>query len=591
MLRFLASQRAAPMNPPVPVREQRTTKPRWVALSVLGACGALLSACAPAEATEVVVEVYTDVGCTAQTAVAVGRAGELGNRLATALSTQCDATTGYLGRLVVVPRGSDTDELAVEIRVRVDHGSPENCLESNTYNGCIVSRRILRYIPNRTVTLRIDLENPCVNTPCDQETSCVAQGLSRACVSAKIDPEQCVGTCTNEDLVKQSEKAEHPFDPCAPDSNPCQAPATCAVREDATECSCPAGYRTDPGDDRRCVDRNECTLDLDNCDPHADCQNTEGGFTCACRPGYSGDGTHCEQSGCNRTCAKNASCVPLEAGFDCACNSGYKGDGDLCVDIDECQTSKHNCQGLAICSNTDGSFNCSCPSGYKLNGTSCDDINECLTGTFSCDAGTECGNLPGSYECTPIRTQVMVCGRSDFRLDLTRIVPPELSIVEGCAPDDTTKALLVHGDEITPIADDIDGATLKNYVTRGGRVFSSATNSHVIFGMLFAPVDQPSALGNGSDIVPTTVQYSPSDAFWKDNPYIAPAAGTLLGRGSNVAGFPGITPLAGWSESSVALAYRDLGKGRFWITSWDWRDNDSPMEEYTKNLLRYMVTH
>ena len=38
----------------------------------------------------------------------------------------------------------------------------------------------------------------------------------------------------------------------------------------------------------------------------------------------------------------------------------------LCIDINECETSGHNCS--QTCTNTPGSYTCSCRTGYKDNG-------------------------------------------------------------------------------------------------------------------------------------------------------------------------------------------------------------------------------
>ena len=43
----------------------------------------------------------------------------------------------------------------------------------------------------------------------------------------------------------------------------------------------------------------------------------------------------------------------------------------LTLDINECTTSKHNCNKNAKCTNTVGSFTCTCNTGYTGNGVSC----------------------------------------------------------------------------------------------------------------------------------------------------------------------------------------------------------------------------
>ena len=43
----------------------------------------------------------------------------------------------------------------------------------------------------------------------------------------------------------------------------------------------------------------------------------------------------------------------------------------ICLEIDECFLSLHNCHGNATCNNADGSFFCTCNNGYTGNGTVC----------------------------------------------------------------------------------------------------------------------------------------------------------------------------------------------------------------------------
>jgi hypothetical protein len=342
--------------------------------------------------TEVVLNVFSDVPCNAQVAVAVGNAGELGDRSASATSNTCDPATGSRGVLVLVPKSSDTGELAMEIRIRADQADPENCLASEGYDGCIIARRILNYIPGRSVSLRVDLKNPCLNTPCTQTTSCVAQGLGKSCVVAHLDPTQCSGTCTDEDLVSQAgavvgqggaggtsgtggapgtsgtpglsgasgaagaagaetagaagadENAGSagaagapPLDPCENDPNPCGEGTTCVARGDQASCECLSGYEPDPGHASQCRDIDECATSAAVCGAHSSCSNTAGSFECPCDSGYSGAG---------------------------AAAAG-------CVDVDECKNSSSTCASNATCTNTLGAFICQCPPDHSGDGQTC----------------------------------------------------------------------------------------------------------------------------------------------------------------------------------------------------------------------------
>uniref|UniRef100_A0A4W3IV68 Fibulin-1 n=1 Tax=Callorhinchus milii TaxID=7868 RepID=A0A4W3IV68_CALMI len=97
----------------------------------------------------------------------------------------------------------------------------------------------------------------------------------------------------------------------------------------------------------------------------------------------------------------------------CTCDVGYKlkADGITCEDLNECLTSKHQCQTGERCINTVGSYRCqreiSCGTGYELTeNNQCRDIDECETGTHNCGFNFLCQNTQGSFRCRP----KMQCG-------------------------------------------------------------------------------------------------------------------------------------------------------------------------------------
>jgi hypothetical protein len=86
------------------------------------------------------------------------------------------------------------------------------------------------------------------------------------------------------------------------------------------------------------------------------------------------------------------------------------------------------------------------------------------------------------------------------------------------------------------------------------------------------------------------VQFNAGDQFWVDNTFNAIALGNS-GCGRDVAAFPGITPLAGWTASTVSIAYRDRGAGRLWIADFDWQDGGAGANDAdTVALMGYMMT-
>jgi hypothetical protein len=53
--------------------------------------------------------------------------------------------------------------------------------------------------------------------------------------------------------------------------------------------------------------------------------------------------------------------------------------------------------------------------------------------------------------------------------------------------------------------------------------------------------------------------------------------------------YPGITPLGGWFDGAVSLAYRDRGGGRLWLVEADWQDSEAAFDADSLALMKYMV--
>lgn len=127
---------------------------------------------------------------------------------------------------------------------------------------------------------------------------------------------------------------------------------------------------------------------------------------------------------------------------ECECPEGFKVNDSkegVCVDIDECSETIHNCENVTSCSNTIGSFTCSeCSKGlalhngscisevpksldnpmeivietstflprecspglqYNVSHDTCYDIDECNENIHSCSSLNDCINTEGSYVC------------------------------------------------------------------------------------------------------------------------------------------------------------------------------------------------
>ena len=186
----------------------------------------------------------------------------------------------------------------------------------------------------------------------------------------------------------------------------------------------------------------------------------------------------------------------------------------------------------------------------------------------------------------PARSVLMVCGGS--QLDVRKIIPSgtTLSVVDSCAPDAATQALMITR------AGSIDTTTLQNYLEAGGIVVTEFSISTNVFNQAFGTnVGMGSENGSCTDELPMVSQFSPGDPFWSGVTYTAMDPANT-GCGFDVSALPGITPLAGWSDTAVAVAYRNLGQGRLWLADFDWQDGGaSATDPGTVSGLGYMITH
>ena len=146
-----------------------------LAVTVLAVGLALGSCLGP---TEIRLHVHTNLPCTdpAQPWQGVSvHAGTPGRTLETKApvltTTACDAK-GEVGSLVVVPSGSDDQELGLLVIAGVSR-KPEECA-ANHYQGCIVARRTVHFNRHTPVDLDVELSSDCVGLGCDFQHTCVA---------------------------------------------------------------------------------------------------------------------------------------------------------------------------------------------------------------------------------------------------------------------------------------------------------------------------------------------------------------------------------------------------------------------------------
>lgn len=142
---------------------------------VLG--GSALSNCL--DPTEIEVVVTTDVPCVAvnETTIAVGPPGD-DSRIPIAKTTYCD-DAGTIGTLFVTPSGAIDDDVEIRVTMGVNGIAGDTC-SAPGFDGCIVARRELRFIPHHPTTLPIVISAECYGEPCDPRSTCT----SGTCVDA-----------------------------------------------------------------------------------------------------------------------------------------------------------------------------------------------------------------------------------------------------------------------------------------------------------------------------------------------------------------------------------------------------------------------
>ena len=138
---------------------------------------AMVGTCTACRApTEITLELTTDVPCASLSDVAIttGPATAPEGSAFTVLTSQCDAATGRIGSLVLVPSGASDDAVAIKVTARVQQaGDPATGPCVAPYGpSCIVARRTLRYLPHTPLTLPVPLSRSCVGLPCAPNETC-----------------------------------------------------------------------------------------------------------------------------------------------------------------------------------------------------------------------------------------------------------------------------------------------------------------------------------------------------------------------------------------------------------------------------------
>jgi len=134
--------------------------------------------------TEVTVDIRTDVACTKAAwkgiAVYAGSPGlDVETRAPSLTSTACDAT-GSVGSITLVPSGADDEAIEVRVVAGVTR-APDDCATYG-YDGCIVARRTLEFIPHQALHMGVELSGACIGNACDALHTC----LDGVCQDARL---------------------------------------------------------------------------------------------------------------------------------------------------------------------------------------------------------------------------------------------------------------------------------------------------------------------------------------------------------------------------------------------------------------------
>lgn len=162
---------------------------------VLAAAAALSSSFLVAacnRATQVELQITTDVPCTAktvfETAVLVGPTtvdlprSELAF---VASTTTCEG--GVVGSIVLVPSGSRDQDFRLDVVAAISGQGAERCRSGGA--GCIIATRRLRYLEHEAVSLPIVLWGSCVGVSCVDPSATCARGVCTPSLCA--NPQAC----------------------------------------------------------------------------------------------------------------------------------------------------------------------------------------------------------------------------------------------------------------------------------------------------------------------------------------------------------------------------------------------------------------
>lgn len=143
--------------------------------------------------TEVRVVVKSDA-CTptSTTTITTGSLGDIETKPPGPTSSKCD--NGDVGSVVLQPSGEKNAAFAFKVVMGID--KPADQCTAPAYEGCIVARRALSFLPNEELVVVVDMRASCKDNPCNPDQTCV----KGRCVTAQIAPDECTSSCTEANL-------------------------------------------------------------------------------------------------------------------------------------------------------------------------------------------------------------------------------------------------------------------------------------------------------------------------------------------------------------------------------------------------------
>ncbi len=222
-----------------------------------------------------------------------------------------------------------------------------------------------------------------------------------------------------------------------------------------------------------------------------------------------------------------------------------------------------------------------------------DDPRNCGACGRVCPEGVDCD----SGRCDGAKAHFLVCGptaRDARDFIIGEVADKNVRLAPGCDIDDATQAVLVPGGATWSGRVGPRSQEFVAFANAGGRVVSSSGTSDMLYTRLVGPVERGARRGScqrmdtWESIRPETV-FTPDDPFWAAvGPRVA-ADGTV-GCGYDVADFPGITPLGGWTHpGTVFLGYIGIGAGRLWFVDVIWTAIHPDGDRLTDDSRRIMA--